>query len=126
MEGLQTSDSLVVLYSKNVIESHDMLDEIQEAHTTQKKIIPFLLDDTPMVGQFRYYLARRQWINAYPEYEEHLQELLYALTGKAPDRKDGTKETSHQESRGDSDVTAEKKISRNLKEMIKGLLHKGK
>lgn len=100
MEGLQTSDSLVVLYSKNVIESHDMLDEIQEAHTTQKKIIPFLLDDTPMVGQFRYYLARRQWINAYPEYEKHLQELLYALTGRGSDRKDGTTITSHQEPKG--------------------------
>ena len=63
--------------------SYDMLDEIQYAHTTKKRIIPFLLDDTPiMVGQFGYYLARRQCINAYPKYEEHLQELLYALTGK--------------------------------------------
>ena len=82
MEGLRTSDSLVVIYSKNVIDSHDMLDEIQEAHTTQKRIIPFLLDETPLVGEFRYYLARRQWIVAFPKCEEHLPELLNALKGK--------------------------------------------
>lgn len=81
MEGLQSSDCLVVLYSKNVIKSHDMLDEIQEAHTTNKRIIPFLLDDTPMIGQFRYYLARRQWIKAYPEYSNHMTELINALRG---------------------------------------------
>lgn len=125
MEGLQSSDSLVVLYSKNVIESHDMLDEIQEAHTTQKKIIPFLLDDTPMVGQFRYYLARRQWINATPKYEEHLLELLYALTGKAPDKNEVVATASSQKSRENFATTVEKKRQRNLKEIIKGLLHIG-
>lgn len=126
MEGLQSSDSLVVLYSKNVIGSHDMLDEIQEAHTTQKKIIPFLLDDTPIVGQFRYYLARRQWINACPEYKEHLQELLYALTGKTPDKKEFVTTASYQESRENSDIIVEKKRRRNLKEMIKRFLYIGK
>ena len=79
MNGLQSSDTMVVLYSKNVIESHDMLDELQEAHTTNKRIIPFLLDQTPLLGQFRYYLARRQWINASQTYQRSLNELVLAL-----------------------------------------------
>lgn len=123
MEGLQSSDSLVVLYSKNVIESHDMLDELQEAHTTQRRIIPFLLDDTPMIGQFRYYLARRQWINAYPEYEEHLPELLYALMGKAPDKKEVVTTVSHQKIRESSNVRDEKKGMRCFKELVMDFLH---
>jgi len=121
MEGLQSSDSLVVLYSKNVIESHDMLDEIQEAHTTQKRIIPFLLDDTPMIGQFRYYLARRQWIKAYPGYDEHLKELLYTLKGEVQNSKDVENVTPHRKSRGYLNDTKEKKKSRRLKEIIKGI-----
>ena len=122
MEGLQSSDSLVVLYSKNVIESHDMLDEIQEAHTTQKRIIPFLLDDTPMIGQFRYYLARRQWIKAYPRYDEHLKELLYALKGEVQDSKYVENVTPHRKSRGSLNDIKEKKQSRSLNEIIKGIL----
>jgi len=122
MEGLQSSDSLVVLYSKNVIESHDMLDEIQEAHTTQKRIIPFLLDDTPMIGQFRYYLARRQWIKAYPIYDEHLKELLYALKGEVQDSKYVENVTPNRKSRGSLNGTKEKKKSRSLNEIIKGIL----
>lgn len=122
MEGLKSSDSLVVLYSKNVIESHDMLDEIQEAHTTQKRIIPFLLDDTPMIGQFRYYLARRQWIKAYPGYDEHLKELLYALKGEVRDSKYVDNVTPHRKSRGSLNDIKEKKQSRSLNEIIKGIL----
>lgn len=82
MEGLRVSDCLIVLYSKNAVGSHDMLDEIQEAHTTNKRIIPFLLDDTPLVNQFRYYLARKQWIVAYPNYKNYLEGLLLSLKGE--------------------------------------------
>ena len=81
MEGLRVSDCVIVLYSKYAVGSHDMLDEIQEAHTTNKRIIPLLIDDTPLVEQFRYYLARRQWIVAYPNYKNNLEELLQALKG---------------------------------------------
>lgn len=79
MNGLQMSDTFVVLYSRNAITSHDMLDELQEAHTTNKRIIPFMLDDTPLVGQFRYYLARRQWIIGYPDFQTKLIDLISTL-----------------------------------------------
>ena len=79
MDGLHSCDCLLVLYSKNAVNSHDMLDEIQEAHTTNMRIIPLLLDETPLWGQFRYYLARRQWMVAYPDYRTQLGNLLEAL-----------------------------------------------
>lgn len=79
IDGIQESDCLIVLYSKNVLQSNDILNEIEQAHTTNKRIIPFLLDRTPMVGEFRYYLARKQWIIAYPKYEEYLEVLLQTL-----------------------------------------------
>ena len=79
MDGLEQSNTMVVIYSKNSIKSHDMLDEIQEAHTTSKKIIPFIIDRTPLVGQFKYYLARRQWISANQLYQENFHDLLSAI-----------------------------------------------
>ena len=79
MDGLHSCDCLLVLYSKNAVNSHVILDEIQEAHTTNMRIIPFLLDETPLLGQFRYYLARRQWMVAYPDYSAQLGNLLEAL-----------------------------------------------
>lgn len=79
MEGLELSNTLVVIYSKNAIKSHDMLDELQEAHTTNKNIIPFITDETPLIGQFKYYLARRQWILAHNSYKDYLDDLLLAI-----------------------------------------------
>ena len=79
MDGLEECNIMIVIYSKNSIKSHDMLDELQEAHTTNKKIFPFIIDRTPLVGQYKYYLARRQWISANQLYHENFHDLLSAV-----------------------------------------------
>lgn len=77
-----------------------------------------------MVGQFRYYLARRQWISAYPEYEEHLQELLYALSGKVTYKKELATTALKSKSRDYyPNASEEKKKSRSIKEMLMNFLH---
>ena len=71
-------------------------------------------------------MARRQWINAYPEYERHLKELLYALKGKVQDSKDVEKTPSYQELKDYATNTKGKNKSKIFKEVIKKFLHLGK
>lgn len=84
VEGIKQSDSFIILFSKNVVDSRDILNEIEIAHRENKQIIPFLLDETSIQGQFSYYLSRQQWITAYPDFRKKEPSLLEALNGVIP------------------------------------------
>lgn len=79
MEGIAKSSAMVVLYSKNVNTSDDILNEIDQAHSNKMALFPYLLDDSSMSQEVSYYLKRRQWIIAYPDYHIGLEKLLAAL-----------------------------------------------
>lgn len=79
MEGIAKSSAMVVLYSKNVNTSDDILNEIDQAHSNKIALFPYLLDDSTMSQEISYYLKRRQWITAYPDYRIGLDKLLAAL-----------------------------------------------
>ena len=79
MRGIDGSDALVVVYSKNVNTSEDILNEIDQFHAAHKSIIPFLIDKTPFSRELDYYLKRRQWIIANDNYRQHLPSLRDAL-----------------------------------------------
>lgn len=79
MEGITKSSAMVVLYSKNVNTSDDILNEIDQAHSNKMALFPYLLDDSSMSQEVSYYLKRRQWIIAYPDYHIGLEKLLAAL-----------------------------------------------
>ena len=72
--------TFVILFSKNALESDDILNEIDQAHFSRKRIIPFLLDGSEMTNEFRYYLSRRQWIIAYPNTDHHFEDLIKFLS----------------------------------------------
>lgn len=79
MEGITKSSAMVVLYSRNVNTSDDILNEIDQAHSNKMALFPYLLDDSTMSQEMSYYLKRRQWIVAYPDYHSGLEKLLAAL-----------------------------------------------
>ena len=79
MRGIDGSDLLVVVYSRNVNNSEDILNEIDQFHTARKTIIPFLTDETPFSREVDYYLKRRQWITAYNNYRSQLPALRDAI-----------------------------------------------
>lgn len=75
MEGITKSSAMVVLYSRNVSTSDDILNEIDQAHSSKIALFPYLLDDSMMSQEMSYYLKRRQWIIAYPDYRTGLEIL---------------------------------------------------
>lgn len=61
------------MYSKGVI------NEIDNVYKQNKIIIPFRVDDTELSEELSFYLSATQWINAFPKFEEHLDDLGKAL-----------------------------------------------
>lgn len=73
VNGLEWCNCLVLIYSKNVINSNDILNELEVAHADHKVIIPFLIDDSEIVKGYRYYLPRKQWIDAGPRSHKSIE-----------------------------------------------------
>lgn len=67
VKGLEWCNCLVLIYSKNVIDSINIPNELEVAHADHKLIIPFIIDDYKIVNEYRYYLPRKQWIDASPK-----------------------------------------------------------
>ena len=77
-EGLQSCQTIIVLYSKNVLYSANVLNELEIAHKSNMKIIPFIIDNTPLRGEFIYYLSRKQWVKSN---EDSLEEAFKKILG---------------------------------------------
>lgn len=65
--GISKCRLMVAILSKSSNSSDNVLNEVDQAHREGKVILPFIIDNTEMCGEMRYYLSRKQWINAYPE-----------------------------------------------------------
>lgn len=79
VNGIKNCRVMVLVYSKNSNQSDHVANEVDRAFNSEKTIIPFLVDDTPMNDEFDYYLARKHWLVAYPEYAEQLEHLAVAV-----------------------------------------------
>ena len=75
--GIEESEKFLILYSKNVVGSSDIPNEINMAK--DKPLYVFKLDDSPYGGEYKYYLSRPQYIKAYPNYKKHLPDLYAYL-----------------------------------------------
>ena len=79
MKGFKASSAIVVVISKNTMESKGVINEVDNVYKRNKIIIPFRVDDTPLSEELSFYLSATQWINAFPKFEEHLDELGRAI-----------------------------------------------
>ena len=79
MKGFKASSAIVVVISKNTMESKGVINEVDNVYKRNKIIIPFRVDDTPLSEELSFYLSATQWINAFPKFEEHLDDLGKAL-----------------------------------------------
>ncbi|MDE6010166.1 MAG: toll/interleukin-1 receptor domain-containing protein [Muribaculaceae bacterium] len=64
MHALQEVSTVLIFISANSLQSEDVLNEIDNAHSLRKRIIPIFIEDVPLNLEFSYYLKRKQWINA--------------------------------------------------------------
>ncbi len=88
MKGFNESCAIVVVISKNTMESKGVINEVDNVYKQNKIIIPFRVDDTPLSEAFNFYLSATQWINAFPKFEEHLDDLGKALKQLLDNEKD--------------------------------------
>lgn len=79
MRGIRESQIMVLVYSKNSNQSEHVANEIDRAFNEGKTIIPFLIDSTPMNDDFNYYLARKHWMIAYPNYSSKFRQLASSV-----------------------------------------------
>lgn len=79
MQGLHACEATVILISAKSIESDDVLNEIDQAHAAGKILFPVFIEDVKLPHDFRYYLARRQWVTAYNDRQKAFEDILAAL-----------------------------------------------
>ena len=76
IRAIRECDVMILVYSKNSASSKHVVNEVAKAFDSDKIIIPFIIDSTPMRDDLDYYLLRTHWLVAYPEYKDKL-EILY-------------------------------------------------
>jgi hypothetical protein len=85
VEALTDSDMLTIFFSEDSNNSRQMKKELAVADSLGKPVIPILIEKTEPRGAFLYELADRNWIEAFPEPMERINELvdhLAMLAGK--------------------------------------------
>lgn len=76
MEGIDECDKFIVLITKSSIQSNDVLNEVDNAHSVKKTIIPVRLTDTLLSRELNYYLSRTQWLTLPSSKPEEIVKLL--------------------------------------------------
>ena len=78
-QGIKNSQIVLLVYTKNANQSEAVSNEIDIAFSNKKTIIPFLIDNTPMNEDFNFYLNRKHWLVAYPDYKKKFAELINSV-----------------------------------------------
>ncbi|MCM1519310.1 MAG: toll/interleukin-1 receptor domain-containing protein [Lachnoclostridium sp.] len=76
MNGIDECETFIVLITENSIASEDVLNEVDNAHASRKKIIPIRFIDKPLPRELNYYLSRTQWLTLSPSAISTLPTLL--------------------------------------------------
>jgi len=79
IRGIRESKIMVIVYSKYANQSEHVANEIDRAFNEGKTIIPFMIDNTPMNDDFNYYLARKHWLIAYPNFSSKYYQLALSV-----------------------------------------------
>ncbi len=75
LKAIQKCDILLLIYSKNSSISPYVQNEVSSAFGLAKKIIPFMIDATPLNDEFEFCISRIQQLRAYPNYKIQLKSL---------------------------------------------------
>ena len=70
VDGLNVAKVVVLVFSKDSYESKYVNEEIGAAFETNKRIVPFKIDETLPEGDMKFYLKNTQWLDASPETRE--------------------------------------------------------
>lgn len=76
IQGLSNSSIVIVVISAASNVSEDVVNEIDNAHREKKIVIPVFIEDVVLSEELSYYLARKQWVIAYPIPEKQFETIL--------------------------------------------------
>jgi hypothetical protein len=86
VEALTSSDMLAIFFSEECNNSRQLKKELAIADTLGKPVVPILIENTQPRGAYLYELADRNWIQAWPDPMDRVDELvehLATLAGKS-------------------------------------------
>lgn len=78
MSGIEESKMLLLIFSSNSNVSEPVASEIEETFNKKKPIIVFLIENKPMAPELKFFLKRKHWLVAYPDYKQKLGNLVHA------------------------------------------------
>lgn len=117
IKAIRNCSVMLLIYSKNSNESGQVANEVDKAFSNGKTIIPFMMDQTPLNDDFDYYLSRKHWLLAYPDYKTRFADLLNAVTKIVPPYEPSSNPAQGQESPS-SNVSKNIIESSRSKEMV--------
>lgn len=79
MQSIKGCKVVVLIFSENSNKSEHVENEIDKSFNSGKPIIPFMIDKTEMNDELEYYLGRKHWLIAYPDYREKTVELVSSI-----------------------------------------------
>ena len=80
IKAIKNCKLMVMIYSKNSNQSDHVANEIDRMFNLGRPIIPFLIDESKMNEDYEYYLSRKHWLVAYPEYKAKCEELAETVS----------------------------------------------
>jgi formylglycine-generating enzyme required for sulfatase activity len=79
MQAIKKCKVIVLIFSEKSNKSEYVENEIDKGFKSGKPIIPFMIDKTEMNDELGYYLGRKHWLVAYPDYREKTAELIFSI-----------------------------------------------
>lgn len=79
MQTIKNCKVVVLIFSEKSNKSKDVENEIYQGFKCSKTTIPFVIDDTEMNDDLGYYLGRKHWLIAYPDYREKTKDLITSI-----------------------------------------------
>lgn len=74
--AIKSATIVLLISSLSILDSEHVLSEVAIAFDEKKIILPFKIDDSEYNDNYRYYLSRKHWINAFPEPRKKVNELI--------------------------------------------------
>lgn len=79
MQSIKACKVMVLIFSENSNNSEHVGNEIDKGFNSGKPIIPFMIDKAEMNDELEYYLGRKHWLIAYPDYKNKTADLVSSI-----------------------------------------------
>lgn len=84
IEAINSSTVVLFVFSENSNKSEHVENEIDNAFSAGKVIIPFRISNASISPELKYYLNKKHWVDGIPSPFEHFSDLLEAIRNNIP------------------------------------------